>query len=56
MYRALQLSIARDKVRTISFMIFIVSDKQRWNFIKKEKKREKKTGEKKKKMEKNMKT
>ena len=33
MYRALQLSIERDKDRTISFMIFVVSDKQRWNFI-----------------------
>ena len=33
MYRALQLSIECDKDRTISFMIFIVSDKQKWNFI-----------------------
>ena len=33
LYRALQHSIERDKDRTTSFMIFIVSDKQRWNFI-----------------------
>ena len=35
MYRALQLSIEHDKDRTISFMIFIVNDKQKWNFRKK---------------------
>ena len=34
MHRALQLSIERDKYRVISFMIFIVNDKQKWNFSK----------------------